>query len=126
MKTAQDLVMLAKQQIHEIGVDEADQCIADADVLLDVREPSEYEQGHIRGSVNIPRGLLEFKIGSIPALEPRDTKVVIYCKTSGRSALAAASLMAMGYMNVTSIAGGIDDWVASGKSIMTPSMPSFE
>lgn len=126
MKTAQDLVMLAKQQINEVSVDQAGPVIAEADILIDVREPSEYEQGHISGSINIPRGLLEFKVGSIPSLESRDKKVVIYCKTSGRSALAAASLLAMGYLNVTSIEGGIDHWIESGKPIITPTLPSFD
>lgn len=126
MKTAQDLVMLAKQQINEVSVDQADPVIAEADILIDVREPSEYEQGHISGSINIPRGLLEFKVGSIPSLESRDKKVVVYCKTSGRSALAAASLLAMGYLNVTSIEGGIDHWIESGKPIITPTLPSFD
>lgn len=126
MKTAQDLVMLAKQQINEVSVDQAGSVIAEADILIDVREPSEYEQGHISGSINIPRGLLEFKVGSIPSLESRDKKIVIYCKTSGRSALAATSLLAMGYLNVTSIEGGIDHWIESGKPIITPTLPSFD
>ncbi|MGB0224904.1 MULTISPECIES: rhodanese-like domain-containing protein [unclassified Marinobacterium] len=125
MKTAQDLVMAAKATIKEVSVADADGAIHDAEIVIDVREPAEYEQGHLSGAINIPRGLLEFKIGGMPALESRDTNIVIYCKTSGRAALAAASLAEMGYLNVTSIAGGYDGWVEAGKPVVTQNLPEF-
>jgi rhodanese-related sulfurtransferase len=52
--------------------------------------------------------------------------VVLYCKTSGRAALAAAALHEMGYLNVQSIAGGFDAWSAAGLAIAKPQTPSFE
>ena len=58
-------------------------------------------------------------------LERRDLAVVLYCKTSGRAALAAQSMQAMGYLNVSSIAGGYDAWVAAGKPVVKPQLPSF-
>ena len=61
----------------------------------------------------------------MPALESRDTNIVIYCKTSGRAALAAAALAEMGYLNVTSIAGGYDGWVEAGKPVVTQNLPEF-
>ena len=125
MKSAQDLVMAAKATIKEVSVADAESVIHDAEIVIDVREPAEYEQGHLSGAINIPRGLLEFKIGGMPALESRDTNIVIYCKTSGRAALAAASLAAMGYLNVTSIAGGYDGWVEAGKPVVTQNLPEF-
>ena len=125
MKTAQDLVMAAKATIKEVSVADAEVAIHDAEIVTDVREPAEYEQGHLSGAINIPRGLLEFKIGGMPALESRDTNIVIYCKTSGRAALSAASLAEMGYLNVTSIAGGYDGWVEAGKPVVTQSLPEF-
>lgn len=66
MKSALDFVAEAKQHIDEITIAEADQGIRDADVVIDVREPEEFHQGHIPGAINIPRGLLEFKLSSTP------------------------------------------------------------
>lgn len=125
MKTAQDLVAEAKKQINEISVSEAGPAIQQAQLLLDVREPAEYQQGHLPSAINIPRGLLEFKIGSAPEFEARDQAIVLYCKTSGRAALAAASLQQMGYVNITSIAGGYDAWVAAGMETVKPNLPEF-
>lgn len=126
MKTASDLVMAAKAQCREVPVAQAEEALRNADVLIDVREPDEYAAGHIGGAINLPRGLLEFKLSGNPALERRDLAVVLYCKTSGRAALSAVSMQAMGYLNVTSIAGGYDAWVASGHPVVKPALPSFE
>lgn len=97
-----------------------------ADAIIDVREPDEYAAGHLAGAINFPRGLLEFKLSGTPALEPRDLSVVLYCKTSGRAALAASAMQAMGYLNVVSIAGGYDAWVEAGKPVVKPVQPDFE
>ena len=56
----------------------------------------------------------------------RDLKVVLYCKTSGRAALAARAMHDMGYLQVQSIAGGFDAWVAAGKPVAAPASPSFD
>jgi len=126
MKTAHDLVTQAKNMTQEIPLHEAEQAILAADVLLDVREADEYAAGHLRGAVLMPRGLLEFKLSASPALSARNIKVVVYCKTSGRAALAAQTMQAMGYLNVASIAGGYDAWVAAGKAVVRPEQPSYE
>ncbi|MNZ70335.1 putative adenylyltransferase/sulfurtransferase MoeZ [compost metagenome] len=126
MKSAHDLVAEAKARIHEIDLDAADAAIRDADVLLDVREADEFHAGHIPGAVNIPRGLLEFKLSATPELSSRDLNIVLYCKTSGRAALAACALHDMGYLQVQSIEGGFDAWSAAGKPMVTPSLPTFE
>lgn len=126
MKSAHDLVAEAKARIHEIDLDAADAAIRDADVLLDVREPDEFHAGHIPGAVNIPRGLLEFKLSASPELTSRDLNIMLYCKTSGRAALAACALHDMGYLNVQSIEGGFDAWSTAGKTVVTPSLPTFE
>lgn len=125
MKTALDLVAAAKAQIDEVDVVHADGAVREADVLIDVREPEEYAAGHVPGAINIPRGVLEFQLSSNPALEPRNLKLVIYCKTSGRAALAALSLKAMGYLDVCSITGGFDAWAAAGKPVAKPVQPDF-
>jgi rhodanese-related sulfurtransferase len=95
-------------------------------MLVDVRDPDEYRAGHIPGAVNISRGMLEFKFTNDPALENRDLNIVCYCKTSGRAALGARALKEMGYLHVTSIAGGFDAWQEAGKAVVQPDLPSFE
>lgn len=126
MKSAHDLVEQARTKIQEISMSEAESAIQAADVLIDVREPDEFREGHIEGALNIPRGVLEFKLSGAPELSARDLHIVLYCKTSGRAALAAASLQEMGYLSVKSIAGGFDAWVAAGKPAIKPSLPSFD
>lgn len=126
MKTAHDLVMAAKACIHEIEITAADAAMRAADVVIDVREADEFHAGHLPGAINIPRGLLEFKLSNDPELAARERKLVLYCKNSGRSALAAQSLQAMGYLQVLSIAGGFEAWVAADKPVSSPSLPSFD
>ena len=126
MKTAHDLVAAAKSRIQEIPLEQAEQAIVEAGVLIDVREQDEYVAGHIPGAVHMSRGMLEFKFSANPALQARDLRIVMYCKTSGRAALAAAALQDMGYLNVCSIAGGMDAWMAAGKPVAKPATPSFE
>ncbi|MDR9424889.1 MAG: rhodanese-like domain-containing protein [Marinobacter sp.] len=126
MKTAHDLVQEAKQDIDEISLEQADDAIKQADLLLDVRDADEYRQGHVPGAVNISRGLLEFKFSNDPSLENRDMTIVLYCKTSGRAALSAKALKQMGYRNVQSIAGGFDAWQDAGKDVAKPQLPEFD
>ncbi len=125
MKTANDLVVLAKTRIQEISVQDADLAIKSADVLIDVRDDLEYAAGHIPGAIHLSRGTLEFKMSMNPALQSRDLKIVLYCRTSGRAALAAASLKDMGYLNIQSIAGGFEAWNAAGKPVAKPDVPNF-
>ncbi len=126
MKTAMDLVAAAKAQVAEITIAEAEAAIRDADVLLDVREAEEFAAGHLPGAIHASRGLLEFKLSGSPQLASRDLSFVIYCKTSGRAALAAVAMREMGYLNVKSIAGGFDAWAAAGKPVHKPELPAFE
>ena len=125
MKTALDLVAAAKSRVHEISLAEADEAIRAADVLIDVREADEYQSGHIAGAIHASRGVLEFKLSSTPALDSRDLKVVLYCKTSGRAALAACARQDMGYLTGQSLAGGFDAWVAAGRPVVAPHSPAF-
>ncbi len=126
MKTPHDLVTAAKAAVHEISVAQAASALAEADVLIDVREADEYQQGHLQGAIHMSRGMLEFKLASNPAYQARDLRIVLYCKTSGRAALSAQSLQAMGYLNVQSIAGGYDAWLAAGLPVAQPQTPSFD
>jgi len=126
MKSAHDLVMAAKARIQEVSLADAEQAILEADVLIDVREADEFAAGHLPGAIHASRGMLEFKLSNSPQLSSRDLKIVLYCKTSGRAALAACSLHDMGYLQVQSIGGGFDAWSAAGKPVMKPSLPTFE
>ncbi len=126
MKTAHDLVTEAKAHVAQVAVGDADAAIRDADVLIDVREADEYAAGRIPGAVHMSRGMLEFKLSNDAAFSSRAMKIVLYCKTDGRAALAACSLRSMGYLHVTSIAGGFDAWVSAGKPIVGPHLPTFD
>lgn len=87
-------------------------------VLVDVRETIERESdGHIPGSIHISRGLLEFQADpestTYCEMLTTDQKVILYCGTGGRSALAAKTLMEMGFPDVASLAGGYAAWLSA-------------
>lgn len=112
VKTALDLVKEAKAQIREVSVEEAKRLLEADAIALDVRELIEYETGHIPGAHHISRGMLEFMIANHPAFNDKSRSIVVYCKSGGRSALATATLVQLGYTNVCSMMGGFDAWSA--------------
>jgi rhodanese-related sulfurtransferase len=96
-------------------------------VIIDIREPAEYGAGYIPGAVSIPRGLLEFKVGKEDVWEeagmyiPKKTdSIVVYCRTGGRSALAARSLAELGYEKVVSLKGGWEEWSKNYPELREP------
>ena len=103
MKNAHDLVMAAKSRIQETALEDADQAILEADVLLDVRESDEYAAGHLPGAIHISRGLLEFKLSGMPELSSRDLKIVSDLWSAG------ASFKKTG-LERRSLSGGIHFW----------------
>jgi rhodanese-related sulfurtransferase len=118
--TAQDLVAEAKQHIRELDFQAA--CVRLGKTrILDVREPAEYAAGHVPGAVNIPRGVLEFKIDAHPAFQgDKTTPILVYCQTGGRSALATHALLKLGYGDAVSLAGGFNAWLEQGGITETP------
>ncbi len=107
----QDLISAAKQKITEITPERAKEIISNSSVsIVDVREENEFSAGHLDKAILLPRGVLEFKIGDVPALSDKSAAVIVYCRTGGRAALAANSLQNMGYTNILSIAGGYEAW----------------
>jgi rhodanese-related sulfurtransferase len=123
--TAQDLVAQARAVIEEIDTRGLLAIQANGAPIIDVREPEEFAAGHLPGAVNIPRGVLEFQVDGHPALnfrtDPhlshRREPVILYCRTGGRSALAAESLKRLGFDRPLSLAGGYLQWTADGGSV---------
>jgi rhodanese-related sulfurtransferase len=116
-KTFQQILGEAKSQITEVTVEQVkkDMDASKEFVLLDVRCPDEYEAGHLPKAVNIPRGKLEFMIARL--YPNKDTEMVLYCRTGGRSALCTKTLMDMGYTNVKNFNGAFKAWGTSGYPI---------
>jgi rhodanese-related sulfurtransferase len=123
-KSLKDLVADAKTRIREISATEAAEA-AKRDpqtLILDVREPAEWSEGHIPGALLVPRGMLEAKADLEYAnrearLADRSQAIIVQCASGGRSALAADVLQAMGFTNVRSMAGGIAAWKEKGLPI---------
>jgi len=116
--TPQQLVSEAKAQITEIDVVLAAKHINAGSIVIDVRESSEFEVAHVLNAVNIARGVIEFKTSNHPALANRNAEILLYCKTGGRSALAALSLKRLGYTNILSMTGGFEAWEKHHQSIV--------
>jgi rhodanese-related sulfurtransferase len=117
--TADDIVADAHEVIEEMTVESLKTLMDSGEyfTLLDVRQKSEHIFGFIPGSVLIPRGSLEFRINSQDFWEneglylpEKNEKIIIYCKKGQRGALAAKTLMSMGYKNVYSLKGGWKEW----------------
>lgn len=119
-KTLSDFIQEARANIQEIQADDLMERLEDGEaiVLVDTREPYEYELKHIPGSVLIPRGMLEGAADPnnkhrIEALHTAKEKtVIVYCDTGSRSAMAADTLQQMGFQDVWNLAGGIKLWEA--------------
>lgn len=115
-KSVKDLVAEANAQVETIAIAEARKLVGNPDVVfVDLREPGEAEAtGRIEGSVAVPRGLLEFRADpESPLHQPElggGKKLVLYCATAGRSALAAKALQDMGIENVAHLEGGYTAW----------------
>jgi rhodanese-related sulfurtransferase len=116
--TALDLVALATQNIVVCDIDVAKKSL-ETSLILDVREPAEYAAGHLPGAFNIPRGVLEFKIGSHPDFQDKqDAHIIVYCQSGGRSALATEVLNKMGFNNAVSMTGGFKAWTEGGHEVV--------
>lgn len=116
-KTFMQMVADARSQVEEINVNELSHSL-DNYILIDVREPAEYEAGHIQSAINIPRGILESELDTNPDFADRNTEIVLMCKTGGRSALAAVSAMQLGFNALKSFQGGFLAWEAEGLQIV--------
>ncbi len=113
-KTAKDLVKEAKSQITEVVPKKVfdDWKAGKEFTFLDVRTAEEFAAGHLPKAVNIPRGLLEFKINK--QFKDLNAPIVVYCRTGARGALATQTLKNMGYTNVTNMSKAFKGWSTAG------------
>lgn len=115
-----DLIARAKAEIEEVQPSEAAAEIESGDVaLVDVREQTEFEERHIEGAIHVPRSYLESRFEQF--VPDRSRRVILYCASGIRSALAAKMLAEeLGYEDVSSMAGGITLWRDRGLPVVTP------
>ena len=119
MASFRDLLAQAKSQIVEIDTAAAQKRIEEGNVVvLDVREPDEYEQGALPNALHTPRGHLEAQIEGRAV--DRDQTIVVYCAGGVRSAFAAQTLQELGYTDVLSVAGGFGKWKDEGREWRQP------
>lgn len=119
MASFRDLLAKAKSEIVEIDTQQAQARIEAGNVLvLDVREPDEYDQGALPNALHIPRGHLEAQIEG--RATDRDQTIVVYCAGGVRSAFAARTLQELGYTDVLSMEGGFGKWKDEGRAWKQP------
>ena len=118
MATFRDLLSAAKSEITEVDTEGAAAAIADGAIVLDVREPDEYEEGALLGAIHIPRGHLEAQIEG--RIIDKEAPIVAYCAGGVRSAFAAKTLAELGYTNVLSMEGGYGRWKDEGREWKAP------
>jgi rhodanese-related sulfurtransferase len=114
-----DLVAKTKAQVRTIDMSTFKSALdkGSLGLIIDVREPGEYADGHIAGAINIPRGLIEFKIWShvgFPDKVDMRKMMTLYCGSGARSALAAKTLNDLKFSDVTAADMSIEDWAKAG------------
>ena len=123
-KSYADLLREARAQIDEVTSQQVDALAPGSAAIIDVREASEWDQGHLPGAVHISKSYIEQQIeGAVP---DRDAPVILYCAGGVRSLFAAQTLADMGYTNVKSMAGGFQAWKGAGLEFETPVVLSAE
>tara|TARA_B100000965_G_scaffold171373_1_gene143123 strand:- start:491 stop:880 length:390 start_codon:yes stop_codon:yes gene_type:complete len=125
INTLNSLLDEANKIVTRLSYEETCIKIKDGAVIIDVREESELNQnGMIKNAIHIPRGLIEFMLTPDSQENPnninQDTNILVYCAGGYRSALAAKTLIDLGFNNVFNI-GGFDEWVKNGGEIQTNS-----
>jgi len=118
MKTLKEMLAEARRVVPEEGPADLERRLKSGDkvVVIDVRDPDEFRDGHIEAANNISRGFLEFRIGT--AVTDPNTPIVLYCQTGLRSVLAAKALRELGYTTVINLQGGYQKWVQSGLPVV--------
>ena len=123
-KSYADLLREARAQIKEVTPQEVDALPEGAAVLVDVREASEWEQGHLPGASHVSKSYIEQQIEAVAP--DRDAPVILYCAGGVRSLFAAQTMADMGYTDVASMSGGFQAWKGAGFEFETPVVLSQE
>jgi rhodanese-related sulfurtransferase len=123
-ETLRSMIADARGKVSEVPPADAYEAQQSDEVhlVIDVREPHEFEDAHVRDSVNVPRGVLELRADpEAPTTDAtlsgdKSKRIVLYCTKSpgARSLLAAQTLQDMGYENVEVLGGGLDAWTEAG------------
>lgn len=122
-RSVAEMLAEANASVEKLTAEEAKSLLGKDDVVfVDVREPEELaRQGQVPGALHIPRGLLEFSADpQSPSHKPAlssGRRVVVYCGSGTRSALAAKTLKEMGVARATNMLGGFKAWQESGGEI---------
>ena len=119
MTNINELLREANELVPRINFDDASALVDDPNtIILDVREEQELrESGKIKGAIHVPRGLLEFVFRPEDYVkEPEKMKILVYCAAVARAALAAKTLIYIGYKDVFNL-GGFKEWVENGGEI---------
>lgn len=108
------LVEAARRHIEEVGIDDVRRMLEAGEdfLLIDVREESEWQLGHLPRAQHLCKGIIERDIGNV--CPDRNRRIVLYCGGGYRSALAAENLQRMGYTRVASMWGGWRAWIEAG------------
>jgi molybdopterin/thiamine biosynthesis adenylyltransferase/rhodanese-related sulfurtransferase len=113
-----DYIRQIKEQVTEVDPSEVRGLLDEGIAVLDVRETEEWDAGHLPGATHVPRGYLESRIdGAVP---DRSRPVVLYCASGTRSALAAKTLIDLGFEDVRSMTGGYTLWKDRGYEVEIP------
>tara|TARA_B100000579_G_scaffold395937_1_gene374325 strand:- start:365 stop:754 length:390 start_codon:yes stop_codon:yes gene_type:complete len=125
IKNLNNLLHEANKLVTRLSYEDTCSKIKDGALIIDVREESELnEKGMIKNAIHIPRGLIEFKLSPSSFENPNNISensiLLVYCAGGYRSALAARSLIELGFKNVFNI-GGFDEWVNNGGEIQVNS-----
>jgi len=109
-----DMVAKAKASVQKVSAADVKAMIDKKEkiILLDVRDPQEFAAGHLPGAMNISRGTLEFVVFN--KITDQNAKIVVYCKTAARSALATKTLNDLGYKNAILMNASYEDWIKAG------------
>src|SRR5215471_13438429 len=112
-KTSKNILDEARAEIKSVDIDEARRMLdKPGTVLIDVREPDEWRQGHIANAIGISRGFLELRVEE--KVPDHKTPIIVQCASGTRSLLAARTLRELGYENVYNLTGGFNAWKDRG------------
>src|SRR5690242_18311207 len=113
-----EYIRQVKQQIDEVDPSDVKPLVGNGVAIVDVRDQEEWDAGHLPGATHVPRSFLESRIeGAVP---DRERRVVLYCASGNRSALAAKTLEELGYADVQSMTGGYTLWKDRGYEVEVP------